>query len=145
MNSITLNQYGAEELSIYPKIHGGTYKKQDTENQWIDNFLINRRQICKGRYWNASLHTFDYSLNSVVYLNTLSILPQIIQAGIGALKIEGRQRSFKYVKEAVKILRKVVDSYYADPSSLCFEDADQTCLENLFRGLESCTTCYLEK
>ncbi len=145
MNGITLNQYQPEELSIYPKIYGGKYEKQDAENQWIDNFLINRRQICKGRYRNASLHTFDYSLNSAVYLNTLSILPQIIEAGVGALKIEGRQRSSRYVETAVKTWRKAVNSYYADPASFSLESEDCALVENLFKGLESCTTCYLGK
>ena len=145
MNGIKINQYQPEELSIYPKIYGGRYKKEDAENLWIDNFLINRRQICKGRYWNDSLQTFDYSFNSVVYLNTLSILPQIITAGVGALKIEGRQRSFEYTGEAVRILRKAVDSYYADPSGFSFSGQDESRLERLFKGLDPCKTCYLGK
>lgn len=145
MNSITLNQYQPEELATYPKIYGGKYKEEDAENQWIDNFLINRRQICKGRYHNASLHTFDYSLNSAVYLNSISILPQIIQAGVGALKIEGRQRSFEYVASAVRILRRAVDSYYEDPSSFAFTHQEESQLESLFKGLDPCTTCYLGK
>lgn len=145
MNGITLNQYQPEELTIFPQIYQGKYEEGDSEKQWIDNFLINRRQICKGRYYNTSLHKFDYWLNTVVYLNTLSILPQIIDAGVGALKIEGRQRSSEYVSEAVGVLKKAIDSYYADPSSFNLESKDHSRLENQFKGLESCTTCYLGK
>jgi collagenase-like PrtC family protease len=145
MNGVTLNRYEPEELAAYPKIHEGKYRQADAERQWIDHFLINRRQICKGRYQNADLQKLDYSLNCVVYLNTLHILPEIIEAGVGALKIEGRQRSYAYVGETVRAIKKITDSYYADPSTFKLQNEDSCRLQNQFRGLEPCTTCYLGK
>ncbi len=145
MKGIPLNRYEPDELSAYPNIHDGKFKEGDAETQWIDNFLINRRQICKGRYLNQALKKFDYSLNCVVYLDTASIVPQIIKSGVSALKIEGRQRSCAYVRETVGTLRKIVDSYYADPSAFKLQEEDFMRLNNQFKGLEPCTTCYLGK
>lgn len=56
------------------------------------------------------------------YLSTQDIrmienLPQMIQAGIGSLKIEGRMKSPEYVGVVVKEYRKAIDSYYENPEN----------------------------
>jgi U32 family peptidase len=43
-------------------------------------------------------------------------LPQMIDANIRALKIEGRMKGIHYVATAVKIYREAIDAYYADPN-----------------------------
>lgn len=42
-------------------------------------------------------------------------LPRMIDAGIRALKIEGRMKGIHYVATAVKIYREAIDAYYEDP------------------------------
>lgn len=49
-----------------------------------------------------------YLLNSKD-LNTLSILPQIIDSGVTSLKIEGRNKSAHYVASVVKVYREAID------------------------------------
>jgi putative protease len=45
----------------------------------------------------------------------VAYLPQMIDANISALKIEGRMKGIHYVATAVKIYREAIDTYYADP------------------------------
>lgn len=46
-------------------------------------------------------------------MNTLSILPEIIEAGVYSLKIEGRMKSPEYAAGVVSVYRKYVDMYYS--------------------------------
>lgn len=45
-------------------------------------------------------------------MNTLQILPEIIQSGIYSLKIEGRMKSPEYAAGVVSIYRKYIDLYF---------------------------------
>jgi len=49
-------------------------------------------------------------------LNALSLLPSLIDMGIAAIKIEGRQRSPRYVGDVVGVLRAAIDAACADPA-----------------------------
>ena len=42
-------------------------------------------------------------------MNLSALLPELIKAGVTALKIEGRQRSRSYVKSVVSAFRRAVD------------------------------------
>ena len=42
-------------------------------------------------------------------------LPQMIDAGIRSLKIEGRMKSIHYLAGVVKVYREALDAWYADP------------------------------
>jgi putative protease len=44
-------------------------------------------------------------------------LPEMIGAGIRALKIEGRMKSIHYLAGVTKVYREAVDSWYADPET----------------------------
>ena len=68
--------------------------------------------LCKGRFEVGELAR-DYALEEPTSLNTLSLLPQLIQAGVAAIKIEGRQRSPAYVTEITKVWRAAIDSAWA--------------------------------
>lgn len=48
-------------------------------------------------------------------MNTISILPSIINTGVKSLKIEGRMKSLHYVATVTKIYREAIDSYYDNP------------------------------
>ena len=51
-----------------------------------------------------------YLFEEPTSLNTLSILPDLIAAGVKAFKIEGRQRGRAYVGSVVKAFRRAVDA-----------------------------------
>jgi putative protease len=65
--------------------------------------------ICKGRYLCDSRPQAYYAFEEPVSLNLSSLLPDLMRAGVTALKIEGRQRSRAYVKQVVEAFRKAVD------------------------------------
>lgn len=68
--------------------------------------------ICKGRY-NSDEKKSYYAFEEPVSLNLTELLPDLMQAGVTALKIEGRQRSRAYVKAVVSAYRQAVDAYMA--------------------------------
>ncbi len=57
-----------------------------------------------------------YVLNSKD-LNMLAHIPEMAQAGIGSLKIEGRMKSVYYVGMVVKAYRQALDAYHANPKT----------------------------
>lgn len=63
--------------------------------------------LCKGRFEVDG--SVDYVLEEPTSLNTLEILPALIEAGVKAIKIEGRQRSPSYVAEVTRIWRAAID------------------------------------
>ena len=68
--------------------------------------------ICKGRY-NAPHKDRYYAFEEPVSLNLTHLLPDLMRAGVTALKIEGRQRSRAYVRAVVSAFRAAVDDYAA--------------------------------
>lgn len=69
--------------------------------------------ICKGRYRCDVKAEGYYAFEEPVSLNLSALLPDLMRAGVTALKIEGRQRSRAYVKEVVSAFRKAVDELMA--------------------------------
>lgn len=61
---------------------------------------------------------------------TLTILPQLIQAGITSFKIEGRMKSPEYAAGVTSIYRKYIDRYYSNPNGKYEVDAKD--LETLY-------------
>ncbi|HHW42189.1 MAG TPA: U32 family peptidase [Syntrophomonadaceae bacterium] len=51
----------------------------------------------------------------------LPFLPEVIEAGICSLKIEGRMRSAEYLSPLIAFYRRALDRYYADPSGYSFD------------------------
>ncbi|MCP5082047.1 MAG: U32 family peptidase [Alphaproteobacteria bacterium] len=68
--------------------------------------------ICKGRYDTAPKKGY-YAFEEPVSLNLTKLLPDLMRAGVTALKIEGRQRSRAYVRAVVSAFRQAVDAYHA--------------------------------
>ncbi len=79
----TINKFGPHEQAGYPT-------------------------LCKGRF-TANNET-GYLFEEPTSLNVTRILPELIEAGVSALKIEGRQRSKAYVREVVKKFRTAIDA-----------------------------------
>jgi len=69
--------------------------------------------ICKGRYLCSAKVGGYYAFEEPVSLNLSALLPDLMRAGVTALKIEGRQRSRAYVKAVVAAFRKAVDDVLA--------------------------------
>ena len=69
-------------------------------------------------------------------LNTLELLPQLIETGVTSLKIEGRMKRPEYVATVVKVYRDVLDKKFSTPE-------DRRKLAQIFN--RDFTTAYLEK
>lgn len=64
--------------------------------------------LCKGRF--VAEKRTSYLFEEPTSLNAAEILPELIDAGVTALKIEGRQRGRAYVAQVVSELRHAVDA-----------------------------------
>ena len=75
---------------------------------------------------------------------TVSIIPQLVEAGIDSFKIEGRMKSAYYTAVVTNAYRMAMDAYSADPDAYIFD-------ERLHRELDSvshreyCTGYYLDE
>ena len=70
--------------------------------------------LCKGRFHVEGVR--DYALEEPTSLNTLAVLPQLMEFGIAAIKIEGRQRSPAYVEQVTRVWRAAIDQCAAQPA-----------------------------
>ena len=77
----------------------------------IDKFTENESAgyptLCKGRF-EVNGHV-EHALEEPTSLNTMDILPELIQSGVVAIKVEGRQRSPAYVATVTKAWREAID------------------------------------
>jgi len=55
-----------------------------------------------------------YILNSKD-LCMIDHIPELIESGVAALKIEGRMKGINYLASAVKVYREAIDTYYENP------------------------------
>ncbi|OOY27047.1 protease [Thioclava sp. L04-15] len=69
--------------------------------------------ICKGRYTAPHRSEPYYAFEEPISLNLSRLLPDLIDAGVHAFKIEGRQRSKSYVRGVVSAFRQAVDDIRA--------------------------------
>lgn len=83
----------------------------------LGRFTINRFEedepagyptLCKGRF--VANGVVSYLFEEPASLNTMAILPELMAAGVRALKIEGRQRGRDYVTRAVTAFRRAIDA-----------------------------------
>jgi putative protease len=64
--------------------------------------------LCKGRFLaeGAMSHLFE----DPVSLNAVELLPRLVECGVTAFKIEGRQRGRAYISSVVRTFRKALDA-----------------------------------
>lgn len=75
--------------------------------------------ICKGRYFAPHRQDAYYAFEEPLSLNLAELLPDLIAAGVDALKIEGRQRSRGYIEAVVRAWRLAIDHVVAgQPANL---------------------------
>lgn len=78
-----------------------------TINKFRDGEAAGYPTLCKGRF-RAGLRD-SYLFEEPVSLDVSAILPELTEAGVTALKIEGRQRGKAYVAQVVSAFRRAVD------------------------------------
>jgi putative protease len=72
--------------------------------------------ICKGRYDTGGQRQV-YALEEPTSLNTLELLPELMAAGVAAVKLEGRQRSPAYVAQITQVWRAAIDACLRNPEA----------------------------
>ena len=65
-------------------------------------------------------------------LNTIKILPEIVDSGAVSLKFEGRMKRPEYVATVIRVYRQALDRYLNDPSNYTVTQEDLTALEQIF-------------
>ncbi|MBI5234175.1 MAG: U32 family peptidase [Deltaproteobacteria bacterium] len=119
LNEVVLNRLGPNESSPYPT-------------------------CCKGRYIMPDGHAF-YAIEDPCSLNVLDILPGLMEAGVCALKIEGRQRTKSYVSTMTRVLREAVDSYCENTSAYRVKQEWSNAVLSTFEGTKGTIGCYVGK
>jgi len=99
----------------------------------IDRFTENEHAgyptLCKGRFEvNGRI---EHAFEEPTSLNTMDILPELKDAGIAAIKIEGRQRSPAYVATVTKAWREALDLINSSDNSFPVERVPQKLIKSL--------------
>ncbi len=71
---------------------------------------------CKGKYRNPSVGLV-HAFQDPCCLNALPLLGDLCAAGVDRVKIEGRQRSFAYVRSVTRIWRSAIDALRLEPAT----------------------------
>jgi len=118
----------------------------------LNNILIDRYQadenagyptLCKGKFYvdNKLYH----ALEEPTSLNTLSLLPELMNANICSVKIEGRQRSPAYVEQITRVWRDAIDTYKANPEMFQVKEVWNSALANVSEGSQTTLGAYHRK
>lgn len=96
--------------------------------------------VCKGRYQVAD--QVFHALEEPTSLNTLELLPRLHQAGVCALKIEGRQRGAAYVGAVTRVWRQALDTHQRQPDSFQLRPDWQATLASQSEGRQTTLGAY---
>ena len=77
-------------------------------------------------------------------LCTISLIPELIEAGIDSFKIEGRMKQAEYAAGVVSVYREYLDRYFEEPSSFAVTKEDERKLYD-FGNRSGFTRGYYEK
>ncbi len=89
---------------------------------YLNNVLIERYNkdepagyptLCKGRFYVED--NLYHAIEEPTSLNLLELLPDLMDCGVKAIKVEGRQRSKTYVSQVTRILRQALDACFSNP------------------------------
>jgi putative protease len=139
------NTYGA----CSPASHVRWEETGDGTNTRLNGVLIDHfgegekagyPTLCKGRF-QVGEHTF-YALEEPTSLNTLSILPELREIGVSAIKVEGRQRSPAYVARVTAVMRAAIDHCMANPQSYRPKDQWMSKLGGVSEGSQTTLGAY---
>lgn len=115
LNGVLIERYDAQEKAGYPT-------------------------LCKGRF-RVEEDVF-HVLEEPASLNTLDLLPQLAQAGVRAVKIEGRQRSPAYVAQVTRVWRQALDAYQREPAQFVAQAEWQRALRDVSEGSQTTFGAY---
>ena len=99
--------------------------------------------LCRGRFVVEG-ETY-YPFEEPTSLNTLELLPKLQAMGAVAIKIEGRQRSPKYVETVTRVWREAIDECAAAPERFRVRPAWQAALAEVSEGLQCTLGAYHRK
>lgn len=122
------------DVEIEAFIHGAmciSYSGRCVLSNHMENRDANRGGCCQSCRWKYGL--FDIGMDgkqnhvvndeeieekfsmSAVDLAMIHHIPDLVEAGVDSLKIEGRMKSIHYVSTVANVYRAAVDAYCADP------------------------------
>lgn len=96
--------------------------------------------LCKGRFRVGN--DIYHAIEEPTSLNTMALLPELREAGVAAIKIEGRQRSPAYVERVTKVWRAALDSCQRDPAGYQPKVEWMTALEQVAEGTQTTLGAY---
>ena len=96
--------------------------------------------LCKGRF-QVGKETF-HAIEEPTSLNTLELLPELLDAGVAAIKIEGRQRSPAYVDQVTRVWRAAIDACKRNPGEFKAEAAWHSELNKVSEGSTTTLGAY---
>ncbi|MFI3175226.1 MAG: DUF3656 domain-containing protein [Bacillota bacterium] len=128
------------EIEIETFIHGAicvSYSGQCIMSSMLGGRSGNRgrcAQTCRLPYtlYRGVNPVIEGHLLSPKDMQTLAILPDLIESGIDSLKIEGRMKNPEYVAGVTKIYRKYIDLYFENKDNYKVELTDTKILLELF-------------
>ncbi len=131
---------------------GSAVRWQETDDELevrVNNVLVDRFPkgdhagypvICKGRYRVAG-DTY-HAIEEPTSLNTLELLPELCQAGVTAVKIEGRQRSTAYVSKVTRVWRQAIDHCLSNPQDFQAKAEWMQALASISEGRQTTLGAY---
>lgn len=96
--------------------------------------------LCKGRFDVAEENY--YAIEEPTSLNTLELLPRLMQMGVRAIKIEGRQRSPAYVAQVTRVWRDAIDQCLASQQRYSVKPAWMVELNKVAEGQQHTLGAY---
>ncbi len=113
-------------------------------NVLIDSYSLNETAgyptLCKGRF-NVQDNIY-YAMEEPTSLNTLEFLPQLLEIGVDAIKVEGRQRSPAYVAEVTSVMRQAIDKCKQSPERYRADEQWMQSLEKVSEGSQTTLGAY---
>ncbi len=97
--------------------------------------------LCKGRFDVGDDHNY-YAIEEPTSLNTLELLPALMNIGVSAIKIEGRQRSPAYVAQVTQVWRAAIDRCRANPDHYSAQPAWFSALDKVAEGQQHTLGAY---
>lgn len=96
--------------------------------------------ICKGRYQVGD--DIYHAMERPTSLNALTLLPALHNAGVKAIKVEGRQRSPSYVRQVTEVMRQAIDACVSNPEHYVPQSSWMDALASLSEGSETTLGAY---
>lgn len=115
LNGVLIDRYRPDESASYPT-------------------------LCKGRF-DVNDETY-YAMEEPTSLNTLELLPRLIEIGVSAVKIEGRQRSPAYVAQVTRVWREAIDQCLGNSARYSVRPAWMEALNKVAEGQQHTLGAY---